>query len=68
MLKKTPRGITDDDRELMSLKNRNLYQVTCGVRGDTGPGCNAVGVIDRQILGIQHLYGRPVYARSQVLF
>jgi hypothetical protein len=25
-------------------------------------------MIDRKILGIQHLYGRPVYARSKVLF
>ncbi|KAK3142716.1 hypothetical protein QOZ80_4BG0350340 [Eleusine coracana subsp. coracana] len=39
--------------------------VKCGVRGDTSPGCNAVGMIDRKILGIQHLYGRPVYARSK---
>ncbi|KAG8064419.1 hypothetical protein GUJ93_ZPchr0004g38661 [Zizania palustris] len=41
------------------------FFVKCGVRGDTGPGCNAVGMIDRKILGIQHLYGRPVYARSK---
>ncbi|VAH32110.1 unnamed protein product [Triticum turgidum subsp. durum] len=41
------------------------FTVKCGVRGDSGPGCNAVGMIDRKILGIQHLYGRPVYARSQ---
>ncbi|XP_019429561.1 PREDICTED: heparan-alpha-glucosaminide N-acetyltransferase-like [Lupinus angustifolius] len=37
--------------------------VKCGVRGDTGPACNAVGMIDRTILGIQHLYKRPTYAR-----
>uniref|UniRef100_A0A0E0KQ62 Heparan-alpha-glucosaminide N-acetyltransferase catalytic domain-containing protein n=1 Tax=Oryza punctata TaxID=4537 RepID=A0A0E0KQ62_ORYPU len=41
------------------------FFVKCGARGDTGPGCNAVGMIDRKILGIQHLYGRPVYARSK---
>ncbi|XP_062225541.1 uncharacterized protein LOC133924148 isoform X1 [Phragmites australis] len=41
------------------------FFVKCGVRGDTNPGCNAVGMIDRKILGIQHLYGRPVYARSE---
>lgn len=40
-------------------------QVKCGVRGDTGPGCNAVGMIDRKIMGIQHLYRRPVYERTQ---
>ncbi|KAG6653737.1 heparan-alpha-glucosaminide N-acetyltransferase isoform X2 [Carya illinoinensis] len=42
-----------------------LFSVKCGVRGDTGPACNAVGMIDRKILGIQHLYKRPVYARTQ---
>jgi heparan-alpha-glucosaminide N-acetyltransferase len=42
-----------------------LFTVKCGVRGDTGPACNAVGMIDRKILGIRHLYGRPVYARTQ---
>ncbi|VAH47537.1 unnamed protein product [Triticum turgidum subsp. durum] len=41
------------------------FSVKCGVRGNSGPGCNAVGMIDRKILGMQHLYGRPVYARSQ---
>lgn len=41
------------------------FLVKCGVRGDTSPGCNAVGMIDRKILGIEHLYGRPVYARSK---
>nr|CAB3486956.1 unnamed protein product [Digitaria exilis] len=41
------------------------FLVKCGVRGDTSPGCNAVGMIDRKILGIKHLYGRPVYARSK---
>uniref|UniRef100_A0A804NSX2 Uncharacterized protein n=1 Tax=Zea mays TaxID=4577 RepID=A0A804NSX2_MAIZE len=41
------------------------FFVKCGVRGDTSSGCNAVGMIDRKILGIQHLYGRPVYARSK---
>ncbi|KAK4265099.1 hypothetical protein QN277_026195 [Acacia crassicarpa] len=42
-----------------------ILSVKCGVRGDTGPACNAVGMIDRKILGIQHLYRRPVYARMQ---
>jgi heparan-alpha-glucosaminide N-acetyltransferase len=41
-------------------------QVKCGVRGDTGPGCNAVGMIDRHVLGIQHLYTRPVYLKTAV--
>ncbi|KAI4336454.1 hypothetical protein L6164_014979 [Bauhinia variegata] len=42
-----------------------IFSVKCGVRADTGPACNAVGMIDRKILGIQHLYRRPIYARMQ---
>ncbi|XP_062223205.1 uncharacterized protein LOC133922062 isoform X2 [Phragmites australis] len=41
------------------------FSVKCGVRGDTGPACNAVGMVDRTILGIHHLYRRPVYARTK---
>ncbi|XP_018681703.2 uncharacterized protein LOC103985577 isoform X3 [Musa acuminata AAA Group] len=41
------------------------FSVKCGVRGDTGPACNAVGMIDRQVLGIQHLYRRPAYERTK---
>ncbi|XP_057436592.1 uncharacterized protein LOC130729004 isoform X1 [Lotus japonicus] len=39
------------------------FSVKCGVWADTGPACNVVGMIDRKILGIQHLYRRPIYAR-----
>ncbi|KAK3015231.1 hypothetical protein RJ639_006869 [Escallonia herrerae] len=42
-----------------------IFSVKCGVRGDTGPSCNAVGMIDRKILGIQHLYKRPIYSRTK---
>ncbi|KAJ6705228.1 hypothetical protein OIU79_010019 [Salix purpurea] len=42
-----------------------IWVVKCGVRGTTGPACNAVGMIDRTILGIHHLYRRPVYARTK---
>ena len=43
------------------------WKVKCGVRGETGPACNAAGMIDRKILGIRHLYtSTPVYARTQV--
>ncbi|KAJ6845341.1 uncharacterized protein M6B38_289870 [Iris pallida] len=41
------------------------FSVKCGVRGDAGPGCNAVGMVDRKILGIRHLYKRPVYGRAK---
>lgn len=42
-----------------------IFSVKCGVRGNTEPGCNVVGMIDRKIMGIQHLYVRPVYARTK---
>ncbi|KAL6554558.1 hypothetical protein OROHE_007581 [Orobanche hederae] len=42
-----------------------IYMVKCGVRGDTGPACNATGMIDRMILGVNHLYRKPKYARTQ---
>ncbi|KAF6134057.1 hypothetical protein GIB67_038348 [Kingdonia uniflora] len=41
------------------------FLVTCGKRGETGPACNAVGMIDRRILGIQHLYNKPIYRRTK---
>uniref|UniRef100_A0A0E0BJZ2 Heparan-alpha-glucosaminide N-acetyltransferase catalytic domain-containing protein n=1 Tax=Oryza glumipatula TaxID=40148 RepID=A0A0E0BJZ2_9ORYZ len=41
------------------------FLVKCGVKGDTGPGCNAVGMIDRSVLGIQHLYAHPVYLKTE---
>ncbi|MFS7931043.1 putative heparan-alpha-glucosaminide N-acetyltransferase [Helianthus anomalus] len=37
----------------------------CGVRGSLEPPCNAVGLIDRFILGESHLYQRPVYKRTE---
>ncbi|RCV38455.1 hypothetical protein SETIT_8G143900v2 [Setaria italica] len=40
------------------------FKVKCGVRGDIGPGCNAVGMIDRRVIGIQHLYTHPVYLKT----
>ncbi|ERN06418.1 hypothetical protein AMTR_s00016p00254920 [Amborella trichopoda] len=41
------------------------FSVKCGVRGDTGPACNAVGYIDRTLMGLQHLYRKPTYARTK---
>lgn len=45
-----------------------VFQVHCEVRGSLEPPCNAVGLIDRTILGEQHLYQRPVYRRTKVTF
>ncbi|KZV41123.1 hypothetical protein F511_09319, partial [Dorcoceras hygrometricum] len=35
--------------------------VKCAVRGDLGPACNSAGMIDRFLLGLDHLYAKPVY-------
>ncbi|GER39228.1 hypothetical protein STAS_15835 [Striga asiatica] len=42
-----------------------INMVKCGVRGDTGPACNSAGMIDRMILGVNHLYRKPIYSRTQ---
>ncbi|ERN16800.1 hypothetical protein AMTRI_Chr02g221500 [Amborella trichopoda] len=39
--------------------------VHCEVRGSLGPPCNAVGLIDRFLLGEKHLYQHPVYRRKE---
>ncbi|KAJ7973031.1 Heparan-alpha-glucosaminide N-acetyltransferase [Quillaja saponaria] len=39
--------------------------VPCEVWGSLEPPCNAVGFIDRIILGENHLYQRPVYRRTK---
>lgn len=39
------------------------YIVKCGMRGNLGPACNAVGHVDRQVWGINHLYSQPVWTR-----
>eukprot|EP01018_Ginkgo_biloba_P003577 Gb_06559 [translate_table: standard] len=49
-----------------SPNNGKLLTVKCGVRGYMGPPCNAVGYVDRQVLGINHLYGHPAWRRSKV--
>ncbi|XP_010455089.1 PREDICTED: heparan-alpha-glucosaminide N-acetyltransferase isoform X1 [Camelina sativa] len=50
-------------------KNSVLYgkiqSVSCGVRGKLNPPCNAVGYVDRQVLGINHMYQRPAWKRSK---
>lgn len=43
----------------------NIYKVNCSVRGDLGPACNSAGMIDRYILGLGHLYKKPVYRNLQ---
>ncbi|KAG6781316.1 hypothetical protein POTOM_014210 [Populus tomentosa] len=48
-----------------SSSSPKTFRVKCGVRGTTGSACNAVGMIDRTVLGIQHLYRKPIYARTK---
>lgn len=37
------------------------------MRGDLGPGCNSAGMIDRYIVGVDHLYSKPVYRNLKVI-
>ncbi|KAI3824835.1 hypothetical protein L1987_06306 [Smallanthus sonchifolius] len=46
---------------LVSENGTTIHTVTCSVRGDLVPACNAAGMIDRFVLGIDHLYQKPVY-------
>ncbi|GLJ08974.1 hypothetical protein SUGI_0099500 [Cryptomeria japonica] len=41
------------------------FTVKCGMRGHLGPACNAVGYVDRQVWGINHLYDGPVWRRAK---
>lgn len=43
-------------------------QVKCSVRGDLSPACNSAGMIDRHILGVDHLYAKPVYRNLKVSY
>lgn len=52
---------------LFWIKTWVHFQVVCGVRGHLGPACNAVGHVDRQVWGINHLYSYPVWIRHKVL-
>lgn len=42
-----------------------LFKIKCGVRGKLDPPCNAVGYVDRQVLGINHMYHKPAWRRSK---
>nr|XP_043619689.1 heparan-alpha-glucosaminide N-acetyltransferase-like [Erigeron canadensis] len=39
------------------------FTVKCGMRGHLGPACNAVGYVDREVWGVNHLYSMPVWIR-----
>ncbi|KAJ3669467.1 hypothetical protein LUZ60_011417 [Juncus effusus] len=44
-------------------QTNGTVMVECGTRGSLDPPCNAVGFIDRLLLGQNHLYAHPVYRR-----
>ncbi|CAH9106867.1 unnamed protein product [Cuscuta epithymum] len=50
---------------LHSYNETYVYKVNCAGRGDLGPACNSAAMIDRYILGIDHLYMKPVYRDLQ---
>ncbi|XP_077240213.1 uncharacterized protein LOC143881102 [Tasmannia lanceolata] len=50
---------------LQDRSGGKTFTVKCGMRGHLGPACNAVGYVDRQVWGINHLYSQPVWIRSK---
>ncbi|KAG8503291.1 hypothetical protein CXB51_001249 [Gossypium anomalum] len=48
-----------------TLTTKRRPTVKCGMRGHLGPACNAVGYVDREVWGINHLYMYPVWQRLQ---
>ncbi|XP_010546726.1 PREDICTED: heparan-alpha-glucosaminide N-acetyltransferase isoform X2 [Tarenaya hassleriana] len=48
-----------------SILYGKTLSVLCGVRGKLDPPCNAVGYIDRQLLGLNHMYQHPAWKRSK---
>lgn len=53
--------VSESTSSLPSIDGGDIYTVNCSVRGDLGPACNSAGMIDRYILGLDHLYRKPVY-------
>ncbi|KAF3454531.1 hypothetical protein FNV43_RR04979 [Rhamnella rubrinervis] len=48
-----------------SIDYGKSFSVSCNVRGKLDPPCNAVGYIDRKVLGINHMYHHPAWRRSK---
>ncbi|GJY63647.1 heparan-alpha-glucosaminide N-acetyltransferase-like protein [Tanacetum coccineum] len=57
--------VSENNSSLVSSYGKENQLVHCGVRGSLEPPCNAVGLIDRLLLGENHLYQRPVYKRTE---
>ncbi|XP_015875090.2 uncharacterized protein LOC107411924 [Ziziphus jujuba] len=52
-------------RDKDSIDYGKSFTVSCNVRGKLDPPCNAVGYIDRKVLGISHMYIHPAWRRSK---
>ncbi|KAF3334342.1 heparan-alpha-glucosaminide N-acetyltransferase-like protein [Carex littledalei] len=52
-------------KNFTNLGTNGTVLVQCGVRGSLDPPCNAVGLVDRFVLGQNHLYMHPVYKRTK---
>ncbi|XVE89641.1 hypothetical protein DITRI_Ditri20bG0012100 [Diplodiscus trichospermus] len=48
-----------------SVDYGKAFTVACNMRGKLDPPCNAVGYIDRQVLGIDRMYQRPAWRRTK---
>ncbi|PWA37511.1 heparan-alpha-glucosaminide N-acetyltransferase [Artemisia annua] len=57
--------VSDNNSLSVPTYGNETQIVQCGVRGSLEPPCNAVGLIDRLLLGENHLYQRPVYKRTE---
>ncbi|KAK8611249.1 hypothetical protein V6N13_131309 [Hibiscus sabdariffa] len=55
--------VPDWSFDVMTDDETTRYTVKCGMRGHLGPACNAVGYVDREVWGINHLYADPVWQR-----
>ncbi|XP_062084829.1 uncharacterized protein LOC133790980 isoform X2 [Humulus lupulus] len=51
--------------DMKEIRWCGILQVACNVRGKLDPPCNAVGYIDRKVLGINHMYHHPAWRRSR---
>ncbi|KAL3839703.1 hypothetical protein ACJIZ3_024294 [Penstemon smallii] len=58
--------VDDNAQRYTVTKIIKQQYVKCGMRGHLGPACNAVGYVDRQVWGINHLYNQPVWSRLKV--
>ncbi|KAF3334552.1 heparan-alpha-glucosaminide N-acetyltransferase-like isoform X1 [Carex littledalei] len=52
-------------KNFTNVRTNGTLLVQCGVRGSLDPPCNAVGLVDRFVLGQNHLYMHPVYKRTK---